>query len=452
MNHESILISGVHIIDPIERTDQTGDIFIRKGKIEHCGPPITVEATLIVSGKGLVACPGFIDLHTHLREPGFEDKETISSGTQAAGIGGFTTLCCMPNTNPPIDTAAIVEFIKKQAQAAGPVHVYPIGTITKGRAGTELSDMAELAQSGVVGFSDDGAPVSNGQIMHSALAYAADLNLPVIDHCEDTGLSRDGVINQGWVSSRLGLPGWPAVAEETMIARNISLAQITGGHAHIAHLTTFGGAQLVRQAKSQGIHVTAEVTPHHLTMNEGWLMGIHENNAHLGPLPMNAYDTRAKVNPPLRTAEDLTSLAVALKEGIIDAIATDHAPHTILDKSVPMQDAAFGISVLETAFGSLMELVHQGLIDLKTLINRLTLGPANILGDQYKKYATLKSGTPADIVVFDPNETWKVDTANFKSKGANTPLDGTELKGRVVLTIASGQVIFDRVSMEKGEK
>jgi len=439
----TLLITGVRIIDPAQGVDQPGDILVRNGVIESCGPAASVGGATVIRGDGLVASPGFIDLHTHLREPGFEDKETVASGTAAAARGGFTTLCCMPNTNPPIDSAAIVEFIKLQAEVAGPIHVYPIGTVTRGRAGQELADMAELAQAGAVGFSDDGAPVADGHLMQTALAYAADLGLPVIDHCEDPRLSRDGAIHDGWVASRLGLPGWPAAAEETMIARDIALAELTGGHAHIAHLTTAAGAELVRQAKRRGIHVTAEVTPHHLTMSEEWLMGIHGPAGAVAPLGTDAYDTRAKVNPPLRPAGNPALLAAALREGVIDAIATDHAPHTVLDKSLPMEEAAFGISVLETAFGSLMGLVHEGLLDLPTLVHRLTVGPASVLGKRFAEYATLKAGTPADIVLFDPEATWTVDTREFASKGTNTPLDGATMKGRVVLTMAGGQIAYD---------
>jgi dihydroorotase len=450
--NDAILITGVRIIDPAQDVDITGDILVRDGVIESCGPSASADGATVIRGDGLVATPGFIDIHTHLREPGFEDKETIATGTAAAARGGFTTLCCMPNTNPPIDSASVVAFIKRQASEAGPIHVYPIGTVTRGRAGKELADMAELAQAGAVGFSDDGAPVADGHLMQAALAYAADLGLPVIDHCEDPGLSRDGAIHDGWVASRLGLPGSPAAAEETMIARDIALAELTGGHAHIAHLTTAAGAELVRQAKARGIHVTAEVTPHHLTMSEEWLMGIHDPAGAGAPLGTDAYDTRAKVNPPLRTASDPALLAEALRDGVIDAIATDHAPHTVLDKSVPMEEAAFGISVLETAFGSLIGLVHEGLLDLPTLVHRLTVGPAAILGERYAEYATLKVGTPADIVLFDPEATWTVDTREFVSKGTNTPLDGVTLKGRVVLTMAGGQIAYDGITTTEAAK
>ena len=455
-NIRPILITGVRIIDAALGIDQTGDILVRDGVIESCGGSASAEGATVIHGDGLVAAPGFIDLHTHLREPGFEKKETIASGTAAAARGGFTTLCCMPNTNPAIDSPEVVAYIQRKAAAAGPIRVYPIGKVTQGRAGKELADLAALAQAGVVGFSDDGAPVADSNVMQTALAQAAEFGLPVIDHCEDPDISRDGAINEGWVASRLGLPGWPAVAEETMIARNIALAELTGGHAHIAHLTTAAGAELVRQGKARDVHVTAEVTPHHLTMSEEWVAGIHDPaqaTAAVGTaLATDAYDTRAKVNPPLRTASDPSLLAAALREGVIDAIATDHAPHTVQDKAARMQEAAFGISVLETAFGSLMGLVHEGLLDLPTLVHRLTVGPASVLGERFAEYATLKPGTPADIVLFDPEATWTVDTRLFASKGTNTPLDGVTLKGRVVLTMAAGQIAYDGTSTTEAAK
>lgn len=303
--------------------------------------------------------------------------------------------------------------------------------------------MQELMLAGAVAFSDDGSPVADGHLMQMALTYARDLGLPVIDHCEDPSLLRGWAMHEGWVASRLGLPGYPAAAEESMIARDIALAELTGGHVHIAHLSSAGGAELVRQAKAQGVRVTAEVTPQHLTMSEEWIMGARDTAHANGPLSLHAYDSHAKVNPPLRAKTDRQALVSALREGVIDAVATDHAPHTMADKAVPFEEAAVGLSVLETAFGSLMTLVHQDVLDLPTLIHRLTTGPAGVLGARFEELASLRSGTPADIVLFAPDEQWMVDTATFASKGANTPLNGATLKGRVKLTIAAGQVVYD---------
>ena len=302
----------------------------------------------------------------------------------------------------------------------------------------------------MVAFSDDGSPVADGHLMQMALVYAGELGLPVIDHCEEPDLAHGGVVNEGWVATRLGLPGYPAAAEESMIARDIALASLTGAHLHVAHISAAGGVELVRQAKARGLPVTAEVTPHHLTMTDEWVLGSPDaSRAGLesatpgGALGIGAYDTRAKVNPPLRGEADREALVAALRDGTIDAVATDHAPHTSVDKEVPFEEAAVGLSVLETALGSLMSLVRGGALDLPSLVHRLTAGPARVLGPRFRELATLAPGSPADLVLFDPDEAWTVDAGSFASKGHNTPLDGATLIGRVKLTMASGQVAYD---------
>ncbi len=441
------LFQGARIIDPGQGMDQTGDVLVRDGVIESCGSPVEGADARVVPAQGLVLAPGFIDLHAHPREPGHEDKETIASGAQAAARGGFTTLCCMPNTSPAIDTVSVVEFIFRRAAEAGPIRVHPIGAVSRGRAGKELAEMEELARAGVVAFSDDGSPVADGHLMQMALVYAGELGLPVIDHCEEVGLAHGGVVNEGWVATRLGLPGYPAAAEESMIARDIALASLTGAHLHVAHISTAGGVELVRQAKARGLPVTAEVTPHHLTMTDEWVLGVREPVAH-GPLGIVAYDTRAKVSPPLRGEADREAVVAALRDGTIDAVATDHAPHTSVDKEVPFEEAAMGLSVLETALGSLMSLVRGGALDLPTLVHRLTAGPAGVLGPRFQELATLAPGSPADLVLFDPDEEWTVDTGSFASKGRNTPLDGATLTGRVKLTMAAGRVAYDGLDLK----
>jgi dihydroorotase len=435
----NILISGGYILDPSQEIDKIADLLITKGKIAWLGDKGTAPSRpdlTTIDATGLIVCPGFIDLHCHLREPGFEDKETIATGTKAAAKGGFTTVCCMPNTNPPLDTQTSIDYVKKVAETDGLVQVLPIGCITKGRHGKELTEMHELAELGVIGFSDDGDAVTSSRIMLLAMDYSHALGLPIIDHCEDKELSDGGFMNDGWVSARLGLKGMPKVAEEIAVARDINLAHLTGAKLHIAHVSTEGSVELIRQAKEKGIAVTAEVTPHHLTLTEERVMGNQpQKNNQL------TYDTNAKVNPPLRTKEDIAALITGLKNGTIDAIATDHAPHTPVDKMCEFGLAAFGISGLETAFACLMSLVHSGKLDLKTIISKLTFEPARIIGNRYGELGTLKSGCGADVTLFDPNKEWIVDSRNFASKGKNTPFNGYHFKGKVIATIVAGKIV-----------
>jgi dihydroorotase len=436
----TLLISGGRILDPGQEIDKIADLLIAKGKIAWIGDKGTAPNhpdLKTIDARNLVVCPGFVDLHCHLREPGFEDKETISTGTKAAARGGFTTVCCMPNTNPPLDSQASIDYVKKIAETEGIVQVLAIGCITKARQGKELTEMNELAEAGVIGFSDDGDPVASSRIMSLAMDYSQALGLPIIDHCEDKELSDGGFMNDGWVSARLGLKGMPEAAEEIMVARDIALAQMTGARLHIAHVSTEGSVELIRRAKEKGIKVTAEVTPHHLTLTEERVMGnqLQKNN-------QLAYDTNAKVNPPLRTKEDIAALIKGLKDGTIDAIATDHAPHTLVDKMCEFGLAAFGISGFETAFACLVSLVHSGQLDLKTLISKLTFEPAGIVGTRYGELGTLKTGCRADVTLFDPNKEWIVDSRDFASKGKNTPFDGYHFKGKVRMTVVAGQAVY----------
>jgi dihydroorotase len=412
-----ILLKGARVIDPSEGFDGQADILISEGRIASRGKIATPKGAKVVEAAGLVLAPGFIDLHTHLREPGFEDKESISTGTAAGARGGFTTLCCMPNTRPAIDSATIVEFITNQARAAGPVRVLSFGAVSRNREGVELTDMEELARAGVVGFTDDGNPVATGHLMQMALLYASQLGLPIMDHCEDHSMVRGLGVHEGWVSSRLGLAGYPSAAEESIVSRDIAIAEMTGGHLHVAHISAAGSVDQVRRARERGLHVTAEVTPHHLTMTEAWVLGTHGNDSSSAPLTTVSYEPRAKVSPPLRALSDREAVVDALRNGTIDAIATDHAPHTFGDKAVPFDEAAVGISVLETAFGSLMGLVHDGELDLPTLVHRLTAGPIAVLGSKFAELTTLREDTPADLVLFDPEEEWNVDAASFAYMG-----------------------------------
>ena len=442
-----VLIRRARLIDPSAGTDFVGDMLAANGEITALQPVIegVPDDCIVIDAAGLVACPGFIDLHAHLREPGYEYKETIASGAEAAARGGFTTLCCMPNTDPPIDSESVVEFVLRRARDAGPVRILPIGCVTRGRQGRELADLEELASAGAVGFSDDGDPVHDANLMRMALAYSADLGRPVSNHCQDIHLSGDGVMAEGPVATRLGLPGIPPAAEDAMIARDIALAEAAGGRLHIAHLSTASSVPLLRRAKELGLNVSAEVCPHHLTITDSWALGFQgkEGRSEL------AYDTYTKVYPPLRSQQDVDALVDALADGTIDCIATDHAPHDTAAKQVTYQDAAFGISVLETAFGSALKLVHEGRISLPALIERLTLGPAGVLGPGYAPLASLALGTPADIVLFNPLLEWTVDASKFASKGRNTPLDGSKLRGRALATIARGKIVY--LSEELGE-
>lgn len=427
---KTLLIRNGHIIDPGQKLDQAGSLLIADGKIAWLGgkdatPPSSNYETF--NASGLIICPGFIDLHCHLRQPGFEEKETIASGSRAAAKGGFTTICCMPNTNPPLDSRAMIDYVISVSNSEGVIRVLSIGCISKGRNGKELAEMGELAEAGAIGFSDDSDSVKNSRLMRQAMEYSLAFGLPIIDHCEDKALTEGGHMNEGIIATRLGLCGIPAAAEENIIARDIALAQLTCARLHIAHVSTEGSVELIRWAKEKAINITAEVTPHHLTLTEERVIG---------------YDTNAKVNPPLRTGKDIEALVRGLKEGVIDIIATDHAPHTDNEKLCEFDQAPFGISGFETALGSLMSLVHNKNIDLNLLIAKLTSEPAKIIGDRFGRLGTLAVGAPADITIFDPDLEWMVDTSKFISKGKNNPLNGERLKGRVMATIYNGKFAY----------
>jgi dihydroorotase len=433
----ALLIHNGRILDPGRGVDLTGDVLVRDGRIVAVGPSLSADGAEVIDALGLVVAPGFVDLHTHLRDPGFEYKETIATGTQAAARGGFTTVCCMPNTDPPIDTRATVEYVLRTAATSGAVRVLPIGCVTRDRAGRELAEMGDLFDAGCVAFSDDGSPVADGQIMRRALEYARINGLAIIDHCEDPKIASHGVMHEGWVSTRLGLRGQPAAAEESFVGRDIAIAAQVGAPVHIAHVSTRAAVELIRRAKERGLSVTTEVTPHHLTLTHHAVAFANGNEA-------LAYDTNAKVNPPLRSRDDVLACVEALRDGTIDAIATDHAPHAGYEKDVEFDAAPFGISGLETAFGLCMTLVEAGALDLRTLIERLTAGPVRALGldRTLPGLGSLAEGAPGDVVLLDPDAEWVVEPERFASKGKNTPLAGRTLRGKVVATIYEGRVVW----------
>lgn len=430
-----ILIKNGHIVDPATGWDSVGSILLEDGKVAWRDKAAQAPASNYeeLDATGLVVCPGFIDLHCHLREPGYEDQETIYTGTRAAARGGFTTVCCMPNTDPPLDSPAPVALVKDIISRDSIIRVLPIGCITRSRQGKTIVEMDRLAAAGVIGFSDDGAPVSDNYLMYQAMRYAEEVGLPIIEHSEDLAIGSGGQINEGIISARLGLAGLPQVAEEVAIARNLLLARATGARLHLAHISTAGSVELVRRAKEIGVNVSAEVTPHHLTLTEEWVLG---------------YNTMAKVKPPLRTWNDIEALLQGLEDGVIDAIATDHAPHTATEKQCEFAQAAFGISGLETALGSLMSLVHKQKLSLLLMVDKLTRGPAAVIGDKYPGLGTLAPGAPADVTILDPEREWVVSAASFCSKGKNTPLEGEHFKGVVVATIYQGEEVYQDDSVQ----
>jgi len=420
-----LLLRGGTLIDPSRGLHGRGDLLIVDGKVAHVGGSADAgEDAEEIDCTGLYVSPGFVDVHCHLREPGREDVETIATGARAAAAGGFTAVCAMPNTEPVTDNQAAVGFIIRQALRAGAARVYPIGAISVGQRGEALAEFGEMVGAGAVAVSDDGRPVASAHLMRTALEYAQAFDIPVIDHCEEPTLAHGGAMNEGVVSARLGLRGIPSEAEEIMVIRDILLARRTGGHVHLAHVSTRGSVELIRWGKERGIHVTAEVTPHHLTLTEEACEG---------------YDTHAKMNPPLRTAADVAAVREALRDGTIDVIATDHAPHHYDAKEREFADAPFGIVGLETALALVVtELVGGGLIDFVGLVDRMATRPARIF---HLPGGTLAEGVPADVTVFDPTREWKVDPSEFISKGRNTPYAGRALRGRAVYTIVGGRVV-----------
>ena len=437
-NAPEILVHGGRIIDPARGIDQMGNLWLRQGTVSEITPPAPApegrRGLLVVNAAGAIVCPGFIDVHCHLRDPGEEQKETIATGTRAAARGGFTAVCAMANTKPPVDNRAVVEYIQRTAAARAVVRVYPLATVTQGMAGRELTEMADLAEAGVVAFSDDGRPIVDSGVMRHALEYSRLIERPIMVHEEDPSLSAGGVMNEGPVATRLGLKGWPGVAEEVMIARDLALCEVTGGFLHIAHVTTARGVEIIRRARERGIQFTAEATPHHLTLTDEWVAGWRPDGRRGMP-----YDTATKVNPPLRSEADRQALVAALRDGTIDLIGTDHAPHSDVDKLCEYNTAAFGISGLETALAVLLGLVHAGELSLPLLIRRLTCEPARAF---HLPGGTLAPGMPADVCVFDPDATWTVDPSEFASLGHNTPLAGMTLRGKVIATICGGRLVY----------
>jgi len=440
------IVNG-RLLDPSQGMDGPFNVRVVDGLVADLGPiapPADTPPERIIDAQGKVVCPGFVDLHVHLRQPGFEEKETMATGTMAAAAGGFTTVVAMPNTRPTIDTAADVEFVLDTARREGVVRVLTTGTVTKGQKGEELSEMGEMAEAGAVAFTDDGHVVANPKLMRHALEYSRMLGRPIAQHCESPELAAGGFMHEGRISALLGLRGIPSAAEESVVARDIALCRLTGGHIHFQHISTAGAVELIRSAKEEGLSVTAEVTPHHLLLTEDWVAGGKWASpsvlARWGRIPTEPYDTNTRVSPPLRSEEDAAALVAALKEGVFDAIATDHAPHTVVDKECEFGLAASGISGLETALGALMVLVHSGELDLMTLIRYLTCEPARVL---QIPSGTLRKGSPADITIFDPEAEWTVEPRRFFSKGRNTPLAGLTLRGKVMTTLVGGEVVFD---------
>ncbi len=429
-----LLIKGGRVIDPAQNLDEELDLLVEDGEISKLAKGIVVNEgeCQIINAQGLLVVPGLIDMHVHLREPGFEYKENIQSGTRSAAMGGFTSIACMPNTNPVVDNQAIVEFIKFKAKTEGIVNVYPIGSISKGLKGEELSEIGELKDAGVVALSDDGNPIKSSELMRRAMEYTKMFDLTIISHSEEKELAGEGVMNEGYVSTILGLKGIPNVAEEIMVARDVLLAELTGCPVHIAHVSTGGSVRIIRDAKKRGVKVTTEATPHHFSLTDEAVMG---------------YDTNTKVNPPLRKQEDVLAIIEGLKDGTIDAIATDHAPHASEEKDAEYNYAPFGMVGLETAVGLVMtKLVGQGHLTLAQAIEKLTIKPASILGLNKGQLAV---GSDADITLIDLEKKEIVESKNFASKGKNTPFQGMELKGLPVGTIVAGEIVMKDRKLEK---
>ncbi|MDI7246041.1 MAG: dihydroorotase [Bacillota bacterium] len=421
-----LLLKGGRVVDPRNGLDETKDVLVDDGRVLTVDSGIEAEGARVLDVREKTVLPGLIDIHVHLREPGREDEETIETGTLAAARGGFAAVACMPNTDPPLDTGAAVRFVLSRARETGRVRVLPVGAITRGLAGAELAEIGELRRAGAVGISDDGRPVTNSRVMRHAMEYASMFGMPVISHAEDVHLAEGGAMNEGYWSTRLGLPGIPAAAEESMVARDIFLAELTGARLHIAHVSTAGSCELIRRAKERGIRVTCEATPHHFTLTDEAVAG---------------YDTNTKVNPPLRAARDVEALLQGLADGTIDAIASDHAPHTTEEKEVEYELAAFGMIGLETSLAlAITELVRPGLLTLEQLVERMAYGPASILGLDWPGIAP---GAEANITVVDPDASFVVDPTGFASLSRNTPFGGRRLFGRVVATIVAGRLAYE---------
>jgi dihydroorotase len=430
----AICLRGGRVIDPARNFDAQADVLLRDGWVERLGPGLEGgggpgNQTRVIDVRDCWVVPGLIDIHTHLREPGQEYKEDIATGTAAAAAGGFTSICAMPNTTPPNDNRAVTELIVRRAREVGAVRVYPIGAITLGLKGETLTEMGELQEAGCVGVSDDGKPVMNGEMMRRALEYARGLGLTVIQHCEDLNLSGGGSMHEGLVSTRTGIRGQPAAAESTMVARDLELAALTGARYHVAHMSVAESVRLVREGKRRGVPVTCEVTPHHFTLTDE---------------ACATYDTFCKCNPPLRTAADVEALCEALADGTVDAIATDHAPHSPVEKDVEFENAAFGMTGLETALALCLDLVRRGVLSPTALVSLLTNRPAAILK---LPGGTLAPGSPADVTVIRPEHAWTCDPTRLRSKSKNTPFGGRPLRDKAVLTLVGGRIVHQEETL-----
>ncbi|MGH7391915.1 MAG: dihydroorotase [Candidatus Rokuibacteriota bacterium] len=427
MSAPALVIRNGRVLDPANTLDAVADVLLEGGQVARVGPRLEAPAGAeVIDATGKVVCPGFIDLHVHLREPGFEYKETVATGTRAAAAGGFTAVCCMANTSPVNDNGSITEYILERARTEGSgVRVHPIGAVTRGLRGEELAELAELAESGCVAFSDDGKCVMNAALYRRAMEYTLPFGTPVISHAEDSHLAGGAAMHEGVVSTELGLPGAPAAAEDVMVARDIILAELTGAHVHIAHLSTAGAVRLVREARARGVRVTAEVTPHHLVLTDE---------------AVRTFDPNTRMSPPLRSKRDVEALREALADGTIDCVATDHAPHALSEKEGAYDQAASGVVGLETAVAVLLDrLVRPGLVPLETLVARLSRDPARLLN---LPGGRLAPGAPADLTILDLDRELTVDPARFHSRSRNTPFAGWTLRGGPWMTIVSGRKVF----------
>jgi dihydroorotase len=430
----NLLIRNGRVMDPANGVDLAGDVLILDGRVSRVGPTLAAPAgTPAIDAGGRVVAPGFIDIHVHLREPGQEYKETIATGTRAAAAGGFTAVAAMANTSPVNDTRAVTDYVVAQARTAGVVRVYPIGAVTRGLGGAELADLGELAEAGCVAYSDDGRPVMNSALLRRALEYAQAFGKPIVSHAEDANLAAGGVMHEGFVATDLGLRGIPGAAEEIMVARDIALAELTGHRIHIAHVSTHAAVRLLRDAKARGVPVTGEVTPHHLLLTDEAL---------------RRYDPHAKMAPPLRGKRDVEACREALADGTLDALATDHAPHAVADKEVELDQAANGIVGLETAVAlCLTHLVRARVLDLPTLIARLTVGPARVLD---LPGGALAPGAPGDVTILDLEREHRIDPARFQSRGRNTPFGGWPCVGAPWMTVVGGRVVMREGALVDG--
>jgi dihydroorotase len=420
-----LCLRGGRLIDPARGFDAEADVLLQGGVVARIGSGIAVGREVrVIDARGRWVVPGLIDLHAHLREPGQEYKEDVATGTRAAAAGGFTAVCAMPNTVPPNDTRAVTELVLRRAAEVGVVRVYPVGAISLGLGGETLAEIGELKDAGCVAVSDDGRPVMNAELMRRAMEYARTFDLPIVQHCEDLTLSAGGAMNEGAVATRAGIRAQPAAAESTMVARDIELCALTGARYHVAHVSSAESVRLVREAKQRGLPITCEVTPHHLTLTD-------QACAH--------YDTATKCNPPLRAAADVEALREGLRDGTIDAVATDHAPHSAVEKDVEFEQAAFGMIGLETAVPLVLELVRGGLLTPAAFVTRLSAAPAAAFG---LTGGTLAEGRPADVTVIDPDAEWTCDAAALQSRSRNTPFAGRRLRGRAALTVVGGKIAF----------